>query len=474
MFWWKQCKFYPYFTAQKEKPDVLCKNHMISYGNVLVARLTLNKTFVFTKLASIDHFIELYSQCSKKEKTFYAVLIGDYRYLYLDIDFKVKFNMPLLKKTRLIKTIIAMLQRFNLSTFNTFCTRSKDSAYFIWDASRKEKFSVHLVNKHLIMHHKVMKQYVRSFRDWIKQKQVLPDNCEIDLNVYHTGYQLWRLPGNHNGNLNATLKYLRLTGQSFKTPDMSFHEQILLNFMINISRNTDNIRPINVVKQHATVPLERLNANSGTLSKKAVTKSINISPMMRSIFRNFNLKLQNVQQENRIISYRIKGHYCPIAKRNHRSNTGIIEFHERMHYIKYLCFDESCINKYQFYTLQSRLKRPWIFSKLPFLTNSSVKEIDLLIEELFKHSIISYIERKLEHQIIKDSANKIRRNHRDCIFSTYMHDNIKHTLCNKSSMSLSYRSENHKYAMYGQANVYCSSPQCCKYFTLNNMESWDS
>ena len=201
MFWWKQCKFYPYFTAQKEKPDVLCKNHMISYGNVLVARLTLNKTFVFTKLASIDHFIELYSQCSKKEKTFYAVLIGDYRYLYLDIDFKVKFNMPLLKKTRLIKTIIAMLQRFNLSTFNTFCTRSKDSAYFIWDASRKEKFSVHLVNKHLIMHHKVMKQYVRSFRDWIKQKQVLPDNCEIDLNVYHTGYQLWRLPGNHNGNL---------------------------------------------------------------------------------------------------------------------------------------------------------------------------------------------------------------------------------------------------------------------------------
>ena len=96
MFLWKNCAFYHYFSTNRGKQDVLCKDHAIMYGDVLIARLTKSKSFVFAKLDSIDEFIELYRKCELPEQTFYSILIGNHRYLYLDIDYKLdghsKFN----------------------------------------------------------------------------------------------------------------------------------------------------------------------------------------------------------------------------------------------------------------------------------------------------------------------------------------------------------------------------------------------
>ena len=123
MFLWKNRKFYHYFNADKNKDDVLCKNTIINYGNIIIARLTNAKTFVFAKLTSIEDFIVLFSQCNQEQRTFYSVIIGNYRYLYIDIDYKLSTTLQQWKKNHLIKTIVDHLRKFNLSTQNTYCPK---------------------------------------------------------------------------------------------------------------------------------------------------------------------------------------------------------------------------------------------------------------------------------------------------------------------------------------------------------------
>ena len=114
MFFWKQVRFYEYFNRDdKQDAQVLMKNEIVKYNDVLIARRIDEQTFVFAKLNNIGHFIELYNKCKHNEKSFYAVLTKNKRYLYLDIDYTLTNPMCMHEKRILIQRIQHLLESFN-------------------------------------------------------------------------------------------------------------------------------------------------------------------------------------------------------------------------------------------------------------------------------------------------------------------------------------------------------------------------
>ena len=160
-----------------------------------------NNHFIFgnMKKGFEKHYFQ-YCHCSiedinhvrqhKTPNAFYAIILNDKRYFYLDCDLKIQNSQ--------MKFISKIKQTFKISLIrcitNHFKITSQD--IFGWDASRQKskyfKISYHIVVPTILLDLSMIKQHAKII------KHVLSDihfafGKSIDMNVYHK-LQAWRLP----------------------------------------------------------------------------------------------------------------------------------------------------------------------------------------------------------------------------------------------------------------------------------------
>lgn len=490
MFYYQGYKFYHYFNlAEADKDRVLTRNNIIRYGNILIARLQSNNRYVFCHLDTVKQFLDLYQKTPINERTYYAIIIGDYRYMYLDIDYKGWQKTCQVNKTQLISHILEMLRRFTHTFHIKYKIEPYPKSWYIWDATRKNKFSIHIINSRIILHYQKIHEFIKQFKSWMVRQNNISNNCQLDLNIYHRNYQLWRLPGCHNNKPDAILKYHQ---SSVLNKSLSIEQQMKLNFMSDISENKYNVHITNVeqnIKKHSyKSPKKNYKSQQNCIDNRWLYRTLNdynVLSYISKICDKFELNMisnykstdLDLNVETDIVA-RMTEHICPIAKRAHGSNTSTIKFHnllqenDHIKYIKYSCFGNGCENVFRYYTMNDLLKRPWMFKRMSNLDISIMVEIDTLIDLLFKRNIIKYTTSKRNHQVFKDIDKKLWKGRKEFVFTTFMHDNIIHTGCGESNMTVSYRKKTHPYANLAMGYVYCRSKHCGKYFDLNHEDLW--
>ena len=427
----------------------------------------------------MNAFISIYNNCNQENKCFYAILTNDYRYMYLDIDYKLITPLNQQKKDKLINIIIQALNSFIQLYKSNFGINNYDQQkWIIWDATRLSKFSIHVINFSIIMHHKLNRLFVEKFSLYILNvdKYTIPAECKIDKNIYHTNYQLWRLPGNHNGNFSTVLKLYK--------NNMHFIEQLKINFMNNIIKNEYSYNKMQTLNNYKQLPeIKHVPKTQTKIDKKIKCGSMNqqtieLDEIEQLIIKKFKTA-QIVQKKllNNIVYFTLKKHHCPIIKRHHKSNTCKIECYNSLYltknlaYIKYFCMDEECrtLMPYNYYSLDNILYRPWIFTEILNLNNDIIRELDLFIELLFKHKILVYKNSNIKFQIFKDGKMRDKTVLHNMIISTFLHDNILHGYCKQSNIRIHYKSDSHFQVKKGKPTIYCKKCQIFYNFKKGNI-----
>ena len=447
-------RWYKYFNNEKQpSKDVLLRDTTIYKNNLVVARKMDDGGWLFTKFQSLEHFITVFNNCKLEEKTLYATLRNPLRYLYLDVDYTLNTTLSHSIKNEIIKLIIASANEFCYLYGKKFGIKQKRAKWFVWDATRDDKFSIHLINVNEIMFVDDMKVLIGAFADSLTTNKIINKTCTIDDRIYHQNYQLWRLPNNHNGNVRSLLLLYNAS--------ITLKEQFEINFMSNI----DQISLFNKIKQtpksHKYFS-QKMQSSTNNVINQNTTKT------MHALYNIFNTE--------KIVSYKgaemlMQAHNCPIALRVHKRNTARITIqkldgHSDSLYYKFACMHPKCYQQKQFIyaSLSNKLKRPWLYHDLQKLPNDVIEEIDLFIELLFIKDI-TYLKQQWEHYILTHKS-KIRFNQNNNVFSTFFNSNVIHTVCGESTLTLSYKQPDHWMSDGGKATCYCIT--CKKYINLKN------
>ena len=468
MFSNSKIKWYDYYNNDTaDKNMVLMRSEYILKNDLLIARRRYAKSYQFAKLNSIDEFIHLFNNTASELCTYHAVLTNTLRYLYFDVDIKLTKPLHKYDKVQLILVICNVLNKFNSHYHIRFNIPRYAHNWLIWDATRIEKFSLHIINTDIIMDYKMQHNYCTHINQWIKnndklQKFKINVDEVFDDNVYSANYQLWRLPENHNGNIHSKL--------TLYNKSMTLKEQFISNFMINITKSDSYKKHCS---NHSTTSkpavhiqsIKILNIQKSNVQKLRVHNlpllPINIQNKLYLIFGNGFMLSKMHDNKNTNINYRIKNHYCPIAKRVHLSNTAKIVLCNTSKkdmffaYIRYYCMDEDCYNKGKYYSLSKCLLYPWIFDCMNHLESAIIQDIDVKIQQLFKMNILEICDESKKYFILKNK--KLQFNTDSIIVSTFFENHIYHTICKKSNISMCYRSTKHKYANYGLFCCYCKT-----------------
>ena len=495
---YKTPKWYAYYNNIAEsKCNVLTKSEYILHCNLIIARRISCKIFQFARLNDIDEFINLHNNTPIENRTYYAVLTKSSRYLYLDIDYKL--NKPLNNKQKclLIGKIRNVLNTFNNYHYMKFGIKKAKNKWLIWDATRCNKFSLHIINTNIILKNKAQYIYCNHLNAWIKNNNVFKNfdiKCDVfDNNIYHDNYQLWRLPHNHNCNGNSILK--------LHIDQMSLWDQFNINFMCNVSQHNMSENKVSEykfntyaknnkmhkLKLQSTILTDcKYNSNSSinklqlniptevsTISKLSTIPHQKISDIFGN---NYNLTyMQN--KDSSEIQYRIKNHFCPIADRKHLRNTGKLIFcnfnvlNNNFRYIKYYCMDQNCHYNGRYYSLSNVLLRPWIFDNMLRLPLSIIQKTDICINILFVENKLKFRKNSSKYYIIKNTKLKFYRDNKEdnIIWSSFFENHIIHTVCNESNISVCYRSKDHKWAKeYGLFCCYCKK---CKDYVYKHFKT---
>ena len=181
---WKGYTWYPYFNNKiNASKDVLMRNENVYFSDIIVARMEKSKSPQFAKLKNIDEFIKLYDSCSIDDRTFYAVFINNMRHLYIDVDYPLKHKLKFKAKNQLIIKIIKALNEFNYTYASKHKIKIHKQKWIIWDATRNDKFSLHMINNDVICDCAVMHDYIIKFDKWCKKNAIIPENCHKTMGV---------------------------------------------------------------------------------------------------------------------------------------------------------------------------------------------------------------------------------------------------------------------------------------------------
>ena len=447
-----------YNNIDQPKNKVLAKSEYITKSDLLVAKKIGPKTFQFTKIDDLNQFIRIYDITPLEHRTFYAILTNDFRYLYFDIDCKTNISLNINTKHSLIEKLKNLINQFTNSYYMKFGITKVTNNWLIWDATRCNKFSLHFINTDIVLDYQTQYQYCDKINKWIKNNNKLAEyHINIDLfdkNVYHSNYQLWRLPENHNCDVNSKLKLYN--------KKMLLIDQLKINFMTNIPQNEkhkflhNDMFNLEMKKQK----VKKINDVSHEYNKfTTLSLTIYMKTKLYSLFGNDYILINMPHDSNVNVHYRIKNHYCPIAKRIHSNNTGKLIFcninirNNEMLYIKYFCMNINCQNHGQYHSLCKNMFYPWIFNHMMELSFSIIKNIDKGINTLFHRNILKFRENSKKYFIIKN--NKLLFGENNVVVSTFFENHVFHTQCNCSDVTLCYRSPHHKWARYGLFNSYC-------------------
>ena len=493
----KTFQWYAFYSNEAEsKCNVLTKSEYILHCNIIIARRISSKLFQFAKLNDIDEFIHLHNNTPIANRTYYAVLTKSLRYLYLDIDYKLSTPLNNRQKCLLIGKIKNVLNTFNNCYYMKFGFENVKNKWLIWDATRCNKFSLHIINTNIILKNKTQYIYCNQLNAWIRNNNIFKNfaiKCDVfDNNIYHDNYQLWRLPDNHNCDRNSILK--------LHINQISLWDQFNINFMCNISEcnmsernmseyklnkyfsnnNMHNTKLQNSMFINHKYKSNVFNMHSTEIDKKVLNdpkKVATISGLSTlqqqqicDIFGN-EYTLTHMKNKNfPNIQYRIKSHFCPIANRKHLRNTGTLIFcnfnvpNNDFKYIKYYCTDQNCHRIGKYYSLSNILLRPWIFDNMIHLPLEVIQETDICIDALFVKNILKFRKNSPKYYIFKNNKLKFyEHNNKDnLIWSSFFENHIVHSVCNESNITLCYRSKDHKWVRdWGAFCCYCK--KCGKF-----------
>ena len=461
-------KWYDFFNNPTQPIyKVLTYDQTIFPNNIIIAKK--NPThWQYTKFISLKHFINFFVNTNSAQRTFYVILTHQSRYLYLDIDYKLKNTMSIKIHKQLISNLTNSLNKFTKTYGYKFGVKYYQSSWIIWDASRfdkkaqvyYQKFSLHFIDCGNVMHYLDIKHFAETFDYWLHKNNKINQNLNIDNNIYHNKYQAWRLPYNHNGDINSVLT---IHGRK-----ISIMEQMKINTMID----TQTISAVLICKND----IQRNGCNQKALCDSKLHDMINI-PDRITCDENVNHKiLQRIYTTFRISKflyftkgeYIIKQHYCPIQKKKHKSNSARIKIIQMSNcdtytYCIYTCMDCDCqkVIRRMYISLSDIFKRPWLMHGLLTLDTKVHREIDYFIQLLLDKHILKFHERS-NYLILKQ--NKIKLNLPNHLFTTFCHDHIQHNRCNSNDISFSYKKSQHPLTNYGKATLYCRT--CNQFINL--------
>lgn len=461
----KSCtKWYSYFNNESaQSQDVLLCNITVYRKTILVATMQNNIT-KFTKFNSINAFYEYYNQSTLQHRTFYAVLTHNTRYLYLDVDYKLSDSLSRMQHSNMIEKITSLLSDFIIKYGQKFNVYNRKCNWIIWTASRSHKFSLHLLDIGNVIHIVDNKHFAEAFNYWLHINHKIPNKCIIDSKIYHEQYQLWRLPYCHNGNIDAILRLFN--------NNIPIIKQFQISFMNDLRRQS-----IQCISTNFKLPTLFVHKTQYNICNKYVLQTdSHIKSIKKPCSKLIQNKLYAIFKTSKIRPYKnneflILEHHCPLAERCHKSNTGRICIVDNVrqsefNYCIYSCMHSDCrkVMKSINISLSDTWKYPWLICKFKAIKLDILKELDRFLYLLFSRDMIKYKGNSYQDSIIK--FDKMIFNIRALLFCSFIENNVIHTKCNKSRMTIYYKKKHDKNYFYGALTIYCV--ECNIFFNYKN------
>lgn len=439
---------YRYFNRPGISPrHALFRNENIRRGNFLVAQKKQtnqsdpSNLFEFSKYDNVHHFYAMYSKLEPHERTFYVVWTKKHRYLYLDIDYKWKESQQH-NVAYLIQRIIKTLESFIHINKHLSNKRNYQSNWYVWNASRCDKFSLHIINPSFILAVETMKDIMQQFVVYLKHNASFPNEMIIDLNVYTAAYQLFKLPLSYGKTADSELKLYNKT--------CTLDIQLTLHDMDNIRENHTCLG-----HQYQFPSIKTQYERNQTIRIKSVvinTKTIDTERFSKIDAFGSHWKLTYHEQKSDTKAlfrqYKIAQHFCPIANRSHRSNEGYVHFYtiqtgskeEDIEYIEYKCMDEECRRQTFRHSFDKTIHQPWIFDNGSMMNRVVLQHIEAMIQCLLKDGIIYNKNEVPNLLILKRWKIQMQSIHPE--FSTFFSDDIVHVKCKKPELYVVHNTQN--------------------------------
>ena len=418
-------KVYKWFNNDKEdNTEVLIKNENIRIGNFVVAKKCyhgIRERFVFMKFKNVTHFFDVYQKLEEKERVFYSVWTQQYRYLYLDIDYK---RTGMQHDDKLIIQCMDLLRRFmEQQNSNKIIIHGEyQKHWYLWTANRKDKFSLHVINSKIVMHVEDMKELITKMKTFSIEHKIFADTFMIDLNVYKTQYQLFKLPYSHGKTIDST--FILYREQKKKC---NLEMQLKLHDMNNLRENNKVKIVCNRAKRNEESNVQQM---SNTLR---ITDEYNMYTVTSF---GYTWKLKIVKSYDHFKrQYKMLGHICPIAGRRHKRNEAYIHCctlqtvtnQKDIEYIKYRCMHDYCVKKQFRYSFDIKIKCPWMFDNGIQMDIKVMKDIEMCIQILTEYNIINELHELHPYDLLK--VNKIQYDRKSLEFSTFFCNDISHLEC---------------------------------------------
>ena len=432
-------KWYQYYNNRTCDPkDVLVNNECCYTGNIIIARKSCSY-FMYSKFVSVHAFCLQLSQTVNTQRMYYVVLRSPSRYPYIDIDCKLKDSLTSEQTTMYLQSVLKTICTFSCLHGYKYGLKN-NSNWLLWNGSRCDKFSCHLVDPNNVVHYLDIKRFSCAFNSFLHSANVLPPQCKADTCVYKAGCQLWRLPFNHNGNVQSELRLYKSA--------INPYEQLAYNIMDGL---TTCVPSVGVSVPILPVAAATMSVPSNCMRYLVFHAEEECCTASQSLQEEIQQKMENLLQIKLVSGLQrqmvLKRHHCPIANRIHNSNTARlvirkIKSRSQSLFAVYNCFDEDCGHgrHYLYITLSVHYFRPWLLSYFPTVCDSKLKQMDKFVELLFKKEIIIDTQQSQKHQIINNKS--IQTENKVHWFRFSFLSRIVHQTCQHSGINVHY---NHLY-----------------------------
>ena len=447
-------KWYFYYNNSDDKINSLLSNITLYDKSVLIATKK-NDNFRFTKFADIKQFYRYYCNTTFNNHTYYAILTTSKRFIYLDIDYKLQKKLHNYQIKTLIANIYNNLKKFVLTYGSQFNINNNYNQWLIWNATRDNKFSLHILNSKQSLDIAILKSFAIQFNCWLHFNQKVPKNLKVDSCIYHANYQLWRLPNCHNGDTKSALLLYNSTMPLIKQFELSCMIDIAWDSGMSNTRSIESQKMINLASNNATI-----NDNCDNyLDERRIDVYSTNYPVIQNLLQTNNIKPYKNQE---LI---VKKHFCPVSQQKHQNNTGRIKIFiisNSIVYYVYNCMKHTCrlIMQQKFINLSHKWHYPWVIEHFAKINNSqTIKQIDELIKKLFDDNVLQFRRNSYSNAIIKES--KLRFNTNKMIFSCFLSNDVLHTQCLNNVLYMYSKNKQHSKYYKNEVTVYCNN---CKIF----------
>lgn len=389
-------------------------------------------------------FTKILQQTNQHNKTFYAILLNEQRFLYLDCELKL-----IEQETKYHTQISQIFYRCILCAIRKRY-QNLDLKFFTWQANRyktdKEyKISFHIIVPQIFKHFKDIANDVSVIKKYLYYINHRFGNA-IDNGVYHC-IQAWRLPYNNKINQpESTLKPLH------NTNNLNILNQIAMNFLQPTKHhNLIQMKLLHPIKQNYYL-FNQILTTHPTLQK------------YYHIFKDSKWYYNTYYSNNidKKTTWTVTNLYYHNAKKYHKKKRSLVTIYHKK-WIQITCCKTSTIDTPVQLTL-NKLKKPWFFTNLHDIIGiPNILALEKLVLQLITYEQLMLLNSK--RFLFTDYTLQIypQPNIQYSFYSTqYLACNECYQHANKTRIHIQFRTPNHRhYQNHGKISLYCQN--CKKY-----------